>query len=50
MANETPSCPPHHYIIETPKGAGTSPATCKKCKASRDFPDWIDTLEMLQVA
>ena len=45
LAREVAQCPPHHFVIESPRGTETSRGYCKKCGAGREYRNWLEQYE-----
>jgi hypothetical protein len=47
LASEVESCPPHHFVIDSPSGSERSHGACKKCGQTREYRNWLDQYEYM---
>lgn len=45
LARDVETCPPHHFVIDSPSGTQTSAGHCKKCGQEREYRNWLDQYE-----
>ncbi len=47
LARETQSCPPHHFVVESPHGDAVSAASCRKCGERREYRNWLEQYDYI---